>query len=85
MKKIIYALILLLIVLCGCNTNLNNTPTRQAEIFLGKYQTLHQDVLTDLDNSIKNDNRLNNYTDDYRKIMKKHYQDWKNKLMVIKP
>ena len=75
MKKFAYVFVLLL-VLCGCEMNLNNTPTKQAEIFLGKYQTLHKDVLDDLNRIIAEDELFNSDSrEQYRSIMKKHYQD----------
>ena len=62
--------------LCGCNINLNNTPTKQAEIFLGKYQTLHADVLEDLDDVIaEEESFITDQRDSYRNVMKKHYQE----------
>lgn len=76
MKKYIYIACMLLIVLCGCEMNLNNTPTKQAEIFLGKYQTLHKDVLDDLNKVIAEEELFNSDSrEEYRGIMKKHYQD----------
>lgn len=76
MKKYISIMFLTLLFLCGCDMKMNNTPTKQAEIFLGRYQTLHKEVLADLDEQINNSNFLNNTEkEDYRSIMKKHYQD----------
>ena len=76
MKKYIYITFILLIGLCGCDTNFNNTPTKQAEIFLGKYQTLHKDVLDDLNKVIAEEELFNSESrDEYRSIMKKHYQE----------
>lgn len=77
-KKIISLLLTLTILLglCGCETNLNNTPTKQAEIFLGKYQTLDQDVLSDLDKVVAEEIAfVTDQRDTYRSIMKKHYQE----------
>ena len=76
MRKYVYIAFILLLVLCGCEMNLNNTPTKQAEIFLGKYQTLHKDVLDDLNRVIAEDELFNSDSrEEYRSIMKKHYQD----------
>ena len=77
-KNFIYVLLILTIFLglCGCSMNLNNTPTKQAEIFLGKYQTLHKDVLNDLDDVIaEEESFITEQRDSYRSIMKKHYQE----------
>ena len=72
MKKLIYILFLFLLV--GCN-DLSNTPTKKAEEFLKKYQSLDSSVVSDL-NNVVNDTDLN---DDQKKlyvdIMKKHYQN----------
>lgn len=78
MKKIISILAPLVFIfsLCGCEANLNNTPTKQVEIFFGKYQTLDKDVLDDLDKVIAEEESFNTtHRDTYRSIMKKHYQD----------
>lgn len=76
MKKYIYIAFILLLCVCGCEMNLNNTPTKQAEIFLGKYQTLHKDVLDDLNRVIAEEELFNSSSrEEYRGIMKKHYQD----------
>lgn len=75
-QKIIILLFTLMICITGCNTNLNNTPTKQAEIFLGKYQTLHNDVLSDLDKVVAEEVSFSgDQRDTYRSIMKKHYQE----------
>ena len=79
MKKKIVTILLsftFIFILTGCETNLNNTPTKQAEIFLGKYQTLNDDVLSDLDKVVAEEEIfLGNQRDIYRAIMKKHYQE----------
>ena len=76
MKKYIYLVLILLFMVCGCDMNLNNTPTKQAEIFFFFFQTLHKDVLDDLNHIIAEEEAFNNETrEEYRSIMKKHYQD----------
>ncbi|MEG0826510.1 MAG: hypothetical protein RR404_03460 [Bacilli bacterium] len=73
MKKILLILILLF-VMTGC-TDLNNTPKKQTEIFLNKYQTLDKDVLKDLDKVVAEETTFNaSERDKYRDLMKKHYQ-----------
>ncbi len=81
MKKYVTILVCTLMLLCGCNTNLNNTPTKQAEIFLGKYQTLHKDVLDDLDKVVAEEENFNKtHREQYKSILKKHYQDLEYKI-----
>ncbi len=77
MKKLLLLTIILFIG--GCNlSELNNTPTKQVEIFFNKYQTLHEDVLNDLNNVTLEEERFNDeQRKEYRDIMKKHYQNLK--------
>lgn len=77
MKKIIIPFLMLLtILLSGCGETLNNTPTKQAEMFFMNYQTLNKDVIEDLDNVLATDNSM---TEDqkgkYKNIMKNHYKN----------
>lgn len=76
MKKIIYFLIgISLINLVGCGM-VENTPTKQVEAFLSRYQTLDEVVLKDLDAVIEKDASFDNeQKEEYREIMKKHYRD----------
>lgn len=80
MKKIAWAFALLMIVLisgCGEKTMLD-TPTKKVEAYFNNYQTLNDDVLTQLDETIDKDDTLGeNEKDEYREFMKKHYQDLK--------
>lgn len=74
MKKILYILIALIVV-TGC-TSLSNTPTKKAEEFLKKYQTLDNEVVTDLNEIVNQENTFNStQKEEYIKIMKKHYQN----------
>lgn len=72
MKKILVAIVAILLV--GCE--LSNTPTRQVEALMKKYQTLDNSVLSDLDVVINHDEHLvGEQKEKYRDIMKKHYQN----------
>ena len=75
MKKLLILLSILLTVV-GCNMgNMNNTPTKQVEMFLARYQTLDQKVLDDLDDVVKEEVAFNTeQREKYRELMKKHYQ-----------
>lgn len=76
MKKILSFLTVFL-VLTGCSlSDIDNTPTKKVEAFFNNYQTLDQDVLDDLDVVIaKETNFTEEQKDDYRDILKKHYQN----------
>lgn len=81
MKRFILILASCLFVLTGCDTNMDNTPTKKVEAFLNNYQTLDNKVLEDLDTTLAADTTLNE--DDrksYRKFMEKHYKDLKYEI-----
>jgi len=77
MKKIIFFIIgVFIISLTGCNTNINNTPTKKVEEFLTKYQTLDAEVIKDLDKVIEEEEKFNTINrDKYRELIKKQYKD----------
>lgn len=80
MKKIAWAFTMLMIVLmsgCGEKTVLD-TPTKKVEAFFANYQSLDDEVLTQLDETIDKDDTLSDdQKDEYRDLMKKHYQNLK--------
>ena len=77
MKKILCTITLLcsfLFVGCNVGKTLTNTPTKQVEIFLNKYQTLDKDVLDDLDKVIAAEEKFTGeQREKYREIMKDSY------------
>lgn len=77
MKKILCTITLLcsfLFVGCNVGKTLTNTPTKQVEIFLNKYQTLDKDVLDDLDKVIAEEEQFTGeQREKYREIMKDSY------------
>lgn len=79
MKKLL-AICLGVFLLVGC-TNTTNTPSKKVEDFLGKYQKLDKDVLTQLDLTIDNDSEMNDdQKKDYRALMEKQYQNLSYKI-----
>ena len=76
MKKALGLLILPLLLITGCGTDMASTPTKEVEKFLSSYQTLEQKVLDDLDDVVKEEELFNTEErEKYRDLMKKHYQD----------
>ena len=76
MKKMaLYALaVILVFAICGCE--MDNTPVKKVETLLTKYQTLDDEVLKDLNNTLKKDKSLSaNMRKEYREFMKKHYRN----------
>ncbi len=77
MKKIIIPFLMsLTILLSGCGETLNNTPTKQVEMFFMNYQTLNRDVIDDLNSVLETDNSMNEtQKEKYKDIMKNHYKN----------
>jgi len=79
MRKIII-IVLLSFLMVGCG-NMNNTPTKQVEMFLEKYQVLDEDVLEDLNDITLEEEKFNNtQRERYIALMKKHYQNIKYEI-----
>lgn len=79
MKKYIILFISILL-LSGCN-DLNNTPTRQVEMFFNKYQTIDKEVLDDLNSVVNEEEKFDSEDRErYREIIKKNYQKLSYKI-----
>ena len=77
--KIIFVGMLLLLV-AGCGHNMS-TPTNKVEEFLGKYQSMDEDVLVQLDQVIAKDDTMNDdQKDKYKALMEKQYQNLSYKI-----
>ena len=64
----------------GCGNNMN-TPTGKVEEFLGKYQSMDSDVLTQLDKVIADDSTMDDtQKKDYKTLMEKQYQNMSYKI-----
>ena len=80
MKKVIIVLSLLVLFITGCG-NTMNTPTDKVEEFLGKYQSMDSEVLTQLDKVISNDTSMSDEQKrDYQALMEKQYQNLSYKI-----
>ncbi len=78
MKKLLLFIGIILFV--GCDS-LNNTPTRQVEIFLNKYQTLDKEVLDDLDSVVAVEESFNStQRDEYKETIKSNYKKMSYKV-----
>ncbi|MCM1370861.1 MAG: DUF5105 domain-containing protein [Clostridium sp.] len=76
MKKTLIIVTTFLLLFTGCSTDINNTPTKQAEEFLNKYQRLDNEVLNDLDKVIQEEEKFNSVNrDEYKELIKKQYMD----------
>ena len=79
-KNIILGLTIMSLFISGCGKDLSNTPTRQVEIYLNKYQTLDISVLNDLDDIVNDVSFNEQQKEKYREIVKKNYQDLTYKI-----
>lgn len=83
MKKILIIITMILaFITTGCNTGLvMDSPTKTVENFFNKYQTLDEEVLKQLNDTIdSNPSLVENLKDEYRDLMKKHYQNLKYEI-----
>ncbi|MCI9585485.1 MAG: hypothetical protein HFH45_02470 [Bacilli bacterium] len=81
MKKILVIIFSALFILTGCDSKLDNTPTKKVEEFLNNYQSLDSKVMEDLDTTLAADPDLNeDNKSEYKEFMKKHYQDLKYEI-----
>ena len=75
MKKRVVFVIAILFLLVGC-TNEFNTPTKEVEIFLNKYQTNDSEVVNQFDTSLLDeDNLTDEQKSKYKEIMLGQYED----------
>lgn len=77
MKKIaaFSVIVMIVLVLVGCNNKLMDTPTKRVEMYLSRFQTLDNAVLEDLDRVVaEEENFQAEHREAYKKLMKKQYQ-----------
>lgn len=80
MKKMIVAVVLLFLFTTGCG-DMSNTPTMKVEDFLGKYQSMDSDVLSQLEDVIKEDTDMDeDQRKEYKSLMEKQYQNLSYKI-----
>lgn len=78
--KIVVSAFILSLVIVGCSNNMS-TLTNKVEEFLGKYQSMDEDVLKQLDQVIKDDDSMNDdQKDKYKALMEKQYQNLSYKI-----
>lgn len=72
----------MIILLTACNIDkIDNTPKKKVEEYLYQYQTLSDDVLSDLNLTVEREIELDDYKNEYIEIMKNNF---KNMTYVIK-
>ena len=73
MKKLFIILLLSLFIVTGCGNNM--TPTGAVEDYLGKYQSMDSEVLSQLDSVVSNDTTMSDdQKKEYKALMEKQYQ-----------
>ena len=77
MKKIL-SILLIAFILVGCN--MNNTPTKKVEEFLMSYQTLSDDVISDLELSSEIENLSSANKTTYMDVMQRNYKNLKYEI-----
>jgi len=76
-KKLLYLIIPLLLFSCSCgNKELFNNPTKKVEMFFSSYQSLDDEVLKQLNDTVNEETTFNTeQRKEYIELMKKHYQN----------
>jgi hypothetical protein len=76
MKKVLSLLFFILLATgCGFPTALNNTPQKQGEMLLAKYQSLDTDVQDDLNRAVAEEVSFNTaQRERYKTLMEKQYK-----------
>lgn len=78
-KRLIVLLCLFGLLVSGCTKS--NSPSKKVEEFLGRYQSMDSEVLTQLDNIVSNDTNMNDeQRKDYQALMEKQYQNLAYKI-----
>ena len=78
MKKLF---LIFVIIFTGCTSTLLNTPTKKVEMFFNKYQSLDDDVVSQLKRVVDNEISFTKEQGlNYIEIMKRHYQSLKYKI-----
>jgi len=76
MKKLLFVALSTLLIFATACDNVGNTPTKKVEELMGKYQSVDEDVLDDLNNVIASEANLTTEQQDrYRKLMVKQYKN----------
>jgi hypothetical protein len=76
MKKVILMMIGILLIV-GCTIMKAETPTEKTKIFLDKYKNLDEDVMSDLIDSVDNENLNEENREAYKGILERQYKDLK--------
>ncbi|MBQ4263361.1 MAG: hypothetical protein IJB83_03845 [Bacilli bacterium] len=74
MKKLLI-LFISIIFLTACSSS--NTPKGKVEAYLGRYTSMHEDVLMDLSSTIKGENLSEENSKVYEKVLTRQYENLK--------
>lgn len=81
MKKILLVLIAVLTIFITACGNTEDTPAKAVENFLGKYQSMDSEVLTQLNDLVDKDESLTDeQKKEYKSLMERQYQNLSYKI-----
>jgi len=74
MKKIIFLLLSFTFLLTGCD-EMMNTPTKQVETLLAKYQKMDESIIEEIDELATEANLTTEQQERYKNLLKRQYQN----------
>lgn len=80
MKKKFLVFSMLLFTLCLFGCSLKNTPTKEVEALMSKYQSNDKSIIGELDDFIKTLDVDEDHYDSYKEVYLKQYQDLKYEI-----
>lgn len=80
-KKIILLIFICSIILVGCTTDLNNTPSKRVDYLFSNYQELNDKLIDSMSNLIDDYSSMNDEVrNEYKEVFKRQYKDLKYEI-----
>ena len=80
MKKYLFFFISLFLTFFSLGCNLGNTPTSKVEDLMMKYQKLDEDIITDINDVLEEENLTSKQKERYKKLLEKQYKNLSYKI-----
>ena len=80
MKKYLFFFMSIFLTFFSLGCNLGNTPTSKVEDLLMKYQKLDEDITTDINDVLEEENLTNEQKERYKKLLENQYKNLSYKI-----